>query len=149
MASLTSLVLGIPFTWLWFWIAIAFAVIEALTLGIVSIWFAIGALVAMLFAFVIDSFIVQLLIFLGVSLVLVATTRKVAVEKLKIGQVKTNVDELIGKEAVVVKEIRPYTTGEVKLDGKVWRAMSESKQVYKVDEIVTVLRIEGVTMIIK
>ena len=143
MVSLTSLVLGIPFTWLWFWIAIAFAVIEALTLGIVSIWFAIGALVAMLFAFVIDSFIVQLLIFLGVSLVLVATTRKVAVEKLKIGQVKTNVDELIGKE------IRPYTTGEVKLDGKVWRAMSESKQVYKVDEIVTVLRIEGVTIIIK
>ena len=62
---------------------------------------------------------------------------------------KTNVDELIGKEAVVVKEIRPYTTGEVKLDGKVWRAMSESKQVYKVDEIVTVLRIEGVTIIIK
>ena len=54
-----------------------------------------------------------------------------------------------GKEAVVVKEIRPYTTGEVKLDGKVWRAMSESKQVYKVDEIVTVLRIEGVTIIIK
>ena len=53
MVSLTSLVLGIPFTWLWFWIAIAFAVIEALTLGIVSIWFAIGALVAMLFAFVI------------------------------------------------------------------------------------------------
>ena len=149
MVSLTSLVLGIPFTWLWFCIAIAFAVIEALTLGIVSIWFAIGALVAMLFAFVIDSFIVQLLIFLGVSLVLVATTRKVAVEKLKIGQVKTNVDELIGKEAVVVKEIRPYTTGEVKLDGKVWRAMSESKQVYKVDEIVTVLRIEGVTIIIK
>ena len=149
MVSLTSLVLGIPFTWLWFWISIAFAVIEALTLGIVSIWFAIGALVAMLFAFVIDSFIVQLLIFLGVSLVLVATTRKVAVEKLKIGQVKTNVHELIGKEAVVVKEIRPYTTGEVKLDGKVWRAMSESKQVYKVDEIVTVLRIEGVTIIIK
>ena len=149
MVSLTSLVLGIPFTGLWFWIAIAFAVIEALTLGIVSIWFAIGALVAMLFAFVIDSFIVQLLIFLGVSLVLVATTRKVAVEKLKIGQVKTNVDELIGKEAVVVKEIRPYTTGEVKRDGKVGRAMSESKQVYKVDEIVTVLRIEGVTIIIK
>lgn len=56
---------------------------------------------------------------------------------------------MIGKEAVVVKEIRPYTTGEVKLDGKVWRAMSESKQVYKVDEIVTVLRIEGVTIIIK
>ncbi len=149
MVSLTSLVLGIPFTWLWFWIAVAFAVIEAFTLGIVSIWFAIGALVAMLFAFVIDSFMIQLLVFLAVSLILVATTRKVAVEKLKIGHTKTNIDELIGKEAVVVKDIESHTAGEVKVEGKVWRAVSESKHEYKVDEIVTVLRIEGVTIITK
>lgn len=149
MVSLTSLVLGIPFTWLWFFIAVAFAVVEDFTLGIVSIWFAIGALVAMLFAFVIDSFMIQLLVFLAVSLILVATTRQVAVKKLKIGHVKTNVDELIGKEAVVVKEIESHTAGEVKVEGKVWRAISESKREYKVDEIVTVLRIEGVTIITK
>lgn len=149
MISLTSLVSGIPLTWLWFWVAVAFAVIEAVTLGIVSIWFAIGALVAMLFAFVIDSFLVQLLIFLAVSLILVAATRKVAVEKLKIGQTKTNVDELIGQEAVVVKEIKPHAPGEVKINGKVWRAVSESHQSYKVNEIVTVLRIEGVTIFTK
>ena len=149
MVSLTSLILGIPFTWLWFWIAVAFAVIEAFTLGIVSIWFAIGALVAMLFAFVIDSFMIQLLVFLAVSLILVATTRKVAVEKLKIGHTKTNIDELIGKEAVVVKDIESHTAGEVKVEGKVWRVVSESKHEYKVDEIVTVLRIEGVTIITK
>lgn len=149
MVSLTSLVLGIPLTWLWFCIAVAFAVIEAVTLGIVSIWFAIGALVTMLFAFVIDSFLIQLLIFLAVSLILVATTRKVAVEKLKIGQTKTNVDELIGQEAVVVKAIEPHVPGEVKINGKVWRAVSDSQQSYMINEVVMVLRIEGVTIFTK
>lgn len=149
MVSLTSLVSGIPLTWLWFCIAVAFAVIEAVTLGIVSIWFAIGALVTMLFAFVIDSFLIQLLIFLAVSLILVATTRKVAVEKLKIGQTKTNVDELIGQEAVVVKAIEPHVPGEVKINGKVWRAVSDSQQSYMINEVVMVLRIEGVTIFTK
>ncbi|MBQ4164260.1 MAG: NfeD family protein [Turicibacter sp.] len=144
-----TLGVGISFTWLWLLIAVTFAVIETMTLGIVSIWFAIGALVAMLVAFLVDSFIIQLLVFLAVSLILVATTRKVAMDKLKIGRTKTNIDELIGKEAVVIKAIEPYMAGEVKLDGKIWRAVSESKRVYQVDEIVVVLRIEGVTIITK
>jgi len=149
MISFMTLGVGISFTWLWLLIAVTFAVIEAMTLGIVSIWFAIGALVAMLVAFLVDSFIIQLLVFLAVSLILVATTRKVAMDKLKIGRTKTNIDELIGKEAVVIKDIQPYMAGEVKLDGKIWRAVSESKRVYQVDEIVVVLRIEGVTIITK
>ena len=101
MVSLTSLVSGIPSIWIWLGVAIAFALVESLTLGIVSIWFAMGALVAMIVAFVIDSFLVQLLVFLVVSLILVATTRKIAIEKLKVGQNKTNIDDLIGKEAIV------------------------------------------------
>ena len=149
MISFMTLGVGISFTWLWLLIAVTFAVIETMTLGIVSIWFAIGALVAMLVAFLVDSFIIQLLVFLAVSLILVATTRKVAMDKLKIGRTKTNIDELIGKEAVVIKAIEPYMAGEVKLDGKIWRAVSESKRVYQVDEIVVVLRIEGVTIITK
>ena len=68
---------------------------------------------------------------------------------LSAGVGKTNIDELIGKEAVVIKAIEPYMAGEVKLDGKIWRAVSESKRVYQVDEIVVVLRIEGVTIITK
>ena len=101
MLILASSVLGMSCTWLWLIVAIVFGVVEAMTLGIISIWFAIGALIAMLFAFVIDSFFIQLIIFLCVSLILVSTTRKVAVEKLKIGQHKTNVEELIGKEIEV------------------------------------------------
>ena len=68
---------------------------------------------------------------------------------LKVGKEKTNLDDLIGKEAVVTKEILPYVAGEVKLEGKFWRSMSESKQTYDEGAIVTVLRIEGVTIIVK
>ena len=149
MVSLTSLVSGIPSIWIWLGVAIAFALVEALTLGIISIWFAMGALVAMLVAFVIDSFLVQLLVFFVVSLILVATTRKIAVEKLKVGQTKTNIDDLIGKEAIVVKAIEPHVAGEVKINGQFWRAISESQQSYKVNDIVTILRIEGVTIFTK
>lgn len=149
MVILTSSVLGISYTWLWLWIAVAFGIIEALTLGIVSIWFALGAIVAMLFAFVVDSFFIQLVVFSCASLILVATTRKVAVEKLKIGQYKTNIDELIGKECVVIKPISAYEAGEVKVEGKIWRAISESKQSYAGQDVAIVLRIEGVTIIVK
>ena len=94
MISFMNLGVGISFNWLWLLIAVTFALIEAMTLGIVSIWFAIGALVAMLVAFIVDSFIIQLLVFLSVSLILVATTRKVAMDKLKIGRIKTNIERM-------------------------------------------------------
>ncbi len=136
-------------TWLWLGLAVVFAIIEAVTLGIVSIWFAIGALVAMLFAFVIDSFMIQLVIFLAVSLLLVFTTRKIGMERLRIGKEKTNLDSLIGQSALVTKEINPFEPGEIKVDGKMWRAVSQSDTVYVVGNKVEVLKIEGVTMILK
>lgn len=142
-------VLGMSYTWLWLILAIVFGVIEAMTLGIVSIWFAIGAFITMLLTLIIDSFLVQLIIFILISIVLVATTRQIAVKKLKVGQYKTNIDELIGKEAMVVKKILPYEAGEVKVEGKIWRAISDSKQIYEVSQIGTILRIEGVTIILK
>ena len=147
MVILSSLGGTIPLPWLWFLLAIIFA--EAMTLGIISIWFAIGALVAMISSIFVDSLLFQVLIFLIVSFILIASTRKFAVGLLKIGKEKTNIDELIGKEAVVVKKIIPYVPGEIKLDGKFWRAVSESKQTYLEGAIVTVLRIEGVTVIVK
>lgn len=142
-------VLGMSYTWLWLILAIVFGVIEAMTLGIVSIWFAIGAFITMLLTLIIDSFLVQLIIFILISIVLVATTRQIAVKKLRVGQYKTNIDELIGKEAMVVKKILPYEAGEVKVEGKIWRAISDSKQIYEVSQIGTILRIEGVTIILK
>lgn len=149
MFFLFTTILGESFTYLWLWIAIAFAVIEAVTVGIVSIWFAIGALAAMLTSVFIDQLFIQFIVFFTVSAFLLVKTRKIAVEKLKIGQHKTNIDELMGEECVVFTAITPFEPGEVKLNGKIWRAMSESHQNYEVGELAHVLRIEGVTIIIK
>ena len=135
--------------WFWLILAIGFGIVEIMTLGVVSIWFAIGALVTMLFAFVTDNFLIQLIIFLVVSLLLVFTTRKFAINYLKIGTQKTNLDSLIGKIAIVTQDIQPYDAGEIKIDGKLWRAISQTQQPYLKGEQVEVLKIEGVTIILK
>jgi len=134
---------------MWLWIAIAFAIIEAITVGIVSIWFSIGAVAALLASLIIGDLFLQILVFFATSAFLLMKTRKIAIEKLKIGQHKTNVDELIGEECVVVKAIEHNLPGEVKLRGMTWRVSSESNQTYDVGDIVHVLRIEGVTIIVK
>lgn len=149
MLSLMSTILNGSYTYMWLWIAIGFAIIEAITVGIVSIWFALGAVAAMLASLVIGDLFIQVLVFAVVSAFLLVKTRKIAVEKLKIGQHKTNIDELIGEECAVVTAIEAHETGEVKLNGKIWRAVSESHQAYKVGDLANVMRIEGVTIIIK
>ena len=141
--------IGTGLTWLWLGLAVVFAIVEALTLGIISIWFAIGALVAMLTTFLIDNFFIQLIIFITVSLILVFFTRKLAVENFKIGKEKTNVESLIGKKVVVTQAIIPYEVGEVKVDGTFWRAKSANGTTYAKGEVVSVLKIEGVTMIVE
>ena len=144
----TSIISG-SFTYMWLWIAIIFAIIEGITIGIVSIWFSIGALVALLASLFIQDLFLQILVFFVTSAFLLVKTRKIAIEKLKIGQHKTNIDELIDEECVVVKAIEHNLTGEVKLRGMTWRASSDSNQTYDVGDLVHVLRIEGVTIIVK
>lgn len=149
MWEIVSSVISSSYTYMWLWIAIAFAIIEAITVGIVSIWFSIGAVAALLASLIIGDLFLQILVFFVTSAFLLMKTRKIAVEKLKIGQHKTNIDELIGEECVVVKAIEPQKAGEVKLRGMIWRVVSESNQAYNVGELAQVLRIEGVTIIIK
>jgi len=144
----SCLINGSP-TNVWLWVAIAFVIIEIITVGIVSIWFAIGALAAIITSLFTDQLFIQILVFIIVSAFSLMSTRKIVVEKLKIGQQKTNIDELIGEECVVVAKIDPNKAGEVKLQGKYWRAVSETNQFYEVGELVTVLRIEGVTIVVK
>ncbi|MCL1949384.1 MAG: NfeD family protein [Turicibacter sp.] len=134
---------------IWFILAVAFVFIEAATVGITSIWFAIGSLAAMLSAVLTDSIWIQVLVFMAVSAYLLLKTRQAVAEKLKIGTEKTNLALLVGEVAVVTAPIRLHEPGEVKIDGKIWRAKSESGTPYEVGEVVTVLRISGVTIIVK
>lgn len=134
----------------WLGLAVLFMIIEAITVGLTCIWFAAGALVAMVLALLHAGIWVQIIGFLVVSLVLLFTTRKVFVEKLKTGSEKTNCDALIGEKAKVITTIRPHEVGQVKVKGQEWTAVSENQdETLEEGLMVTVIAIEGVKAVVK
>jgi membrane protein implicated in regulation of membrane protease activity len=135
----------------WFWAALTvfFAIIEVFTLGLTTVWFALAALVMVFLSFLHIPLVYQVMIFLAISAVLLFFTRPIAVKKLKIGREKTNVDSLIGKCALVTKEITEFDRGEVKLNGQIWTARTEDGSALAEGIKCEVVRIEGVQAIVK
>ena len=129
----------------WLIALVIFLVIEAATLGLATIWFAGGALVALIAAMCGAGIVIQIVLFLVVSLVLLFFTRPLAVRFLNKDTLKTNVDRVVGMEGVVTEEISNLAgTGKVSLGGNMWTART-----IPVDAVVTVLRVEGVKLIVK
>ncbi len=144
-------VLGINVSMIVIWLAVALVmlVIEALTVGLATIWFAAGALVALLAALLDFSIAVQIVLFLAVSICLLVFTRKIFVEKLKAGSEKTNVDALVGEKGVVISPIHPYEVGQVKVGGQVWSAVGKKPdETFAVDQLVKINAIEGVKLVV-
>ena len=102
----------------WLVIAGLLAIIEAFTLGLTTIWFAGGAVAASISAMFGAGTVVQVIVFLVVSIILLAVTRPVVKRKLNSRTQKTNADALIGQEGIVEEDIFPYTNGQVRADGK-------------------------------
>lgn len=141
--------LHISMTIIWLLLVIAFLVAETLTVGLVSIWFAGGALAALLLAFFDVNPMVQLFVFFAVSICLLVFTRKIFVEKLKTGKESTNVDALIGEIGVVVSTIKPMEVGQVKVNGQVWSAIADDQMLTLEEGTYVVIKaIEGVKLIV-
>jgi membrane protein implicated in regulation of membrane protease activity len=135
---------------LWIVIAVVFAVIEALTLGINTIWFTIGAVIASIIAMAGGPVLLQIIAFLVSSTLLIYFTRPIAIKKLRIGNEKTNLDTLPGKSALVINDIMPYSTGQVKVQGQIWTAISDGvSSVFRKGDTVRVLRVEGVKLVVE
>lgn len=135
----------------WVIVVIASLVIEGLTLGLVTTWFAFGALAALIVYFFGASLFVQIIVFLVVSIVLLIFTRPIAKKYLKIGVVKTNVESLIGQKAKVTSKINNLSSeGKAVINGQEWtaRAVNENEIIDK-DEIVLVKKIVGVKLIVE
>ena len=94
--------------------------------------------------------VIQAAAFFAVSIVLLFFTRPFAVRYINSNKTKTNVDGLIGQEALVLEEINNIReTGCARLEGKEWTARSMNDTVIPKDTVVTVERIEGVKLIVK
>jgi membrane protein implicated in regulation of membrane protease activity len=134
---------------IWMAVAIAFVIAEGLTLGLTFIWFAGGALLAMIVSFLGLGLFIQVLAFIIGSSLMLFYTRPVAVKVFKIGATKTNVDSLIGKEGIVIKTLEPFQMGQVNVKGQIWSAKSEEGLEIPEGQKVEVIRIDGVKLIVK
>ncbi len=134
---------------IWTVLIIVFAVAEAFTLGLTSIWFALGAVVALLGSLVKMPIYLQIAIFLIATLVMLIYTRPVAQKYLRIGASKTNVTALLGETGIVLKRIDTYNLGQVKVKGQIWTAKSESGQDIPRGEEVEITAVEGVKLVVK
>lgn len=136
--------------YVWLIALVAFIVIEIATMGLTTIWFAGGALIALALALVKVSFYVQLGAFLVISVVLLVCTRPLAVKFFNGKRVKTNVDSIIGKKAIVLAEIDNLKEeGQVILNGMEWSARAyEDGTVIPAGAVVEVKEIRGVKLMV-
>ena len=124
-------------------------IIEAATAGLTVIWFALGALAALIAALFGAQIWLQVLWFLVVSIATLWFTRPLALKYLNGRSVATNADRVVGMEGVVCEDIDNLAgTGAVKLDGKEWTARSDSGANIPSGSVVKVRRIEGVKLIV-
>lgn len=131
-----------------FWLAAIFvlSIAEISTVSLVSIWFIVSSCVALILSFIIDSFMIQFTVFAVLGIILMVTTRPILNKWLKPKNVKTNLDRVVGMDAIVTEEIKKGDIGEVKVDGKKWSAISNTN--FKVGDSVSVLKIDGVKLIV-
>ncbi len=135
-----------------FWLAafIVFAIGEAVTVGLVSVWFAVGALAAMFATAFGAGLWLQIAVFLGVSALALALFKPLSSKFLKPRISATNADRVIGAQALVTETIdNAQAQGQVRVKGQVWSARSDQDVVIPAGRDVKVLRIEGVKVIVE
>lgn len=135
---------------LWLILLVAFAIVEGVTVSLVSVWFIGGAAAALIAALCGAEVWLQVVLFFGVSIVLLLCLRPLSKRLLKQKKVATNADSNIGKEAIVTEEIDNLQgKGAVKIAGVEWSARSEDGSVIEKDALVRILRIEGVKVCVQ
>lgn len=136
---------------IWLAVLVVCVGIEIATMGLTTIWFAGGALVSAILAALNAPPWLQIVSFFVVSLILLYLTRPVAVKYFNKDRVKTNVESLIGRQAIVISEIDNLQgIGQVTVGGQEWSARSVKDDVQlPVGSVVVVRSVSGVKLIVE
>lgn len=134
----------------WLILLLVLVFIEIATVGLFTIWFAAGALVAEIAAWLNAPIWLQIVLFILVSVVMLVYTRPFAMKYINKNQTKTNADSLIGKTAVVTKAVDNVRgEGQVVVHGMEWTARAwQDDYRPQVDEVVEIRAISGVKLIV-
>lgn len=135
----------------WLVVLVALVIIELLTMGLTTVWFAGGALVATIAALFHAPLFLQIILFLVVSAVLLFFTRPLAVKYFNKDRVRTNAESLVGRQAIVISEIDNLQgIGQVNVGGMEWSARTRIDGVrLPVGTVTTVLAINGVKLVVE
>lgn len=136
---------------IWLIIAGVCLVIEIATVGFLVFWFAVAALITCILSLFIHNVIIQTAIFIVISVILIFLTKPLTDKISKKDQIVTNSNSIIGKEAIVTKEINTKTNviGQVKIGGDTWSATTYNfGNVIPVGSMVKILKIDGVKLIV-
>lgn len=135
-----------------FWLAAAvvLAAVEAATASLVTIWFAGGAVLAMICAWIGVGYVGQLAVFVAGSLLLLLLTRPLAKRVLHRDGQPTNADRIIGQQGIVTERIdKTAGTGRIIVLGQSWAAVSADGGALEPEELVIVKAIEGVKAVVE
>ncbi|OPL09709.1 MAG: hypothetical protein AVO33_06100 [delta proteobacterium ML8_F1] len=132
---------------IWTVLMVFFVIAEIISLGLTSIWFAFGALAALVSAYFTDVLMVQVIVFVLASVLSLFFTKPLVKRHLHVGEEKTNIDGFIGLTGVVTKAITTHETGQIKVNGQIWTAYSEEE--IPPGATVTVESVSGVRLKVK
>ncbi len=137
--------------YVWMAVLVVAAVVEALTTQLVAVWFAPGALVAMILAFCSVSPWIQLGVFLVLTVAFLILAQKVFRKAFKFDKEKFNIDAVIGERCLVTERVDNLAgAGAVKVKGLQWAARSlNENETFEVGDTVEVIAVEGVKLICK
>ncbi|HHW67895.1 NfeD family protein [Defluviitalea raffinosedens] len=137
--------------WLiWLILAIGFAIIEMANTSFFMIWFSAGAIGALIASLLTSNFIIQFSVFLIISTILLILTHKITKNFITSKpSYKTNIDALKNAQGVVIEEINNSKgTGQVKVQGEIWSALSANDEIIAVNTKIIVFEVKGVKLIV-
>ncbi len=139
------------YTILWLAALVVLIVVEILTMGLTTIWFAGGALAAVIAAGIGAPLVVQIVLFFAVSFALLYFTRPVAVKYFNKDRIRTNAESLVGKQAIVISEVNNLQgIGQVTVGGMEWSARATDNSVQlPTGSVVDIVAINGVKLIVE
>lgn len=138
-------------TIVWLGIFVILLIIEILTMGLTTIWFAGGALAAFGAGIIGFGLVVQVFVFIVVSVLLLVLTRPLAVKYFNQERQKTNAESLIGQQALVIEDIDTLqSVGRVEVNGQEWSAKTdEANGKIEKNRVVVIDGIQGVKLIVR
>lgn len=135
---------------IWALVVVGMIIFELITLGnLVSVWFAIGALGALLVSLLSSNLTIQIIVFVVLSIVSLIFVRPITHKILKGSETATNADRLLGKEMILDTDITQENWGLIKVNGIEWSATTTDHSEIRAGEQVIVTAIEGVKLIVK